>query len=404
MELQIAQGPTRCPACGTQVAVPFFDGGTKPLATLAWPQTEEAARALKKLPNDFVRCVACGHVYNPAFDYDEVPYVDKPNLMFNRGVGWSKFLGGVREKLAALLGENPLVVEIGHGDGSFLGALAQLRPQGRFVGFDPHGAVDGAGNVELRSALFMPGSDLAGLRPDLIISRHVLEHLLSPLQFLQQIGYAASCAGLRPAAYFEVPCIDRAIASRRSVDFYYEHSSQFTTQSFTTMLQHAQIGIEELGHGYDGEVIWAIVRFGEGFSQKLAAETGQFRAAAVQALATIGGQLAQLHAQARRVAVWGGTGKSAAFMCRYGVDAKRFPVVVESDRAKVGSYVPGTGQRIEFRDYLRDHPVDVLIIPPQWRARDILAEMAGAGISVASVLIEHGGKLIDFRSEPHPYG
>lgn len=407
MTVEIAEGETRCPACGAQVALPFLDGGLKPLATLAWPPTAEAARALKPLPNDFVRCALCGHVYNPAFDYGEVPYADKPNLMFNRGAGWSHFLGGVREKLAALLGPNPVVVEIGHGDGSFLAALAGLRGGGRFIGFDPHGAGhspgDGAGNVELRRTLFVPGKDLPALKPDLIISRHVLEHLLSPLQFLQQIGFVANRAGLRPAAYFEVPCIDRAIASRRTVDFYYEHSSQFTTQSFTTMLQRAHTGIAELGHGYDGEVIWAVVRFGDGFAPSLIDETAAFRAATARALETIGRQLAELHKGGGGVALWGGTGKSAAFMCRYNVDAARFPTVVESDRAKVGTFVPGTGQRIEFRDYLRQHPVKTLIIPPQWRARDIVAEMKDAGIEVGRVLIEHDGRLVDFHNDPHPY-
>ena len=81
-----------CPACGFQIAAPFFHGGAQPLATLAWPASEEAARSMPRLPVDFVRCVECGHVYNPAFDYAQVPYSDKPNLMFNRGALWSEFL------------------------------------------------------------------------------------------------------------------------------------------------------------------------------------------------------------------------------------------------------------------------------------------------------------------------
>jgi CBS domain containing-hemolysin-like protein len=38
-------------------------------------------------------------------------------------------------------------------------------------------------------------------------------------------------------------------------------------------------------------------------------------------------------------------------------------------------------------DYLKEQKVDVLIIPPQWRAKDILAEMEREGIKVASVVI-----------------
>jgi hypothetical protein len=90
-------------------------------------------------------------------------------------------------------------------------------------------------------------------------------------------------------------------------------------------------------------------------------------------------------------------------MQRYGVDAERFPVVVDSDPAKVGTFVPGTGQPIRFRDWLIEHPVDVVIVPPQWRAADILAEMEANGIAAAEILIEHAGSLVDYRSDSHPY-
>jgi hypothetical protein len=91
-------------------------------------------------------------------------------------------------------------------------------------------------------------------------------------------------------------------------------------------------------------------------------------------------------------------------MCRYGVDCKRFPTVVDSDRDKVGTFVPGTAQEIRFRDWLIGHAVEVIIISPQWRAGDILAEMTEVGIAAEQVLIEHDGRLIDFHRDQHPYG
>jgi predicted O-linked N-acetylglucosamine transferase (SPINDLY family) len=51
-----------CPACGHHVAVPFYDGGEQPLATVAWPQNAADARSMKRLPLEFLRCVDCGHV------------------------------------------------------------------------------------------------------------------------------------------------------------------------------------------------------------------------------------------------------------------------------------------------------------------------------------------------------
>ncbi len=48
------------------------------------------------------------------------------------------------------------------------------------------------------------------------------------------------------------------------------------------------------------------------------------------------GELAQLLARGTRVAICGGTGKSAAFINRDGLDSQRFPTVVASDAAKEG--------------------------------------------------------------------
>ena len=61
------------------------------------------------------------------------------------------------------------------------------------------------------------------------------------------------------------------------------------------------------------------------------------------------------------------------------------------------------GQEIRLRDYLLAHPVDIVIIPPQRRAADIVLEMSQLGIAVDTVLIEHDGQLIDFHRAPHPY-
>ncbi len=393
-----------CPACTHHVAVDFFDGGEQPLATLGWPESSEEASAMHRHALDFVRCVDCGHVFNVGFDYAKVPYSRKPNLMFNAGKIWSGFLAETQQKIVAELPAQPTVVEVGYGDGGFLGALAALAPGGRYVGFDPHGANAPDGSIETRKELFEPSQHLQELAPDILISRHVLEHLHNPLGFLQEISFAATLLGRAPLAYFEVPCIDNALASRRTVDFYYEHSSQFTTRSFEAMLSRAGVEVLEIGHGYDGEVVFGLVRIGDIQSHHhLAQEAEIFHEATGTALATIGAELEALHASGRPIAVWGGTGKSAAFLCRYGMDSERFPIVVDSDPMKVDTHVPGTGQQIRYRDYLLEHPVDVLIIPPQWRAADIVSEMAECGIEVEQILIEHQGKLTDFLHGEHIY-
>lgn len=392
-----------CPACGNHVCIDFLDAEPQPLATIAWPDSKSAALELPRLPMDFVRCVDCGHVFNASFEYGKVPYSEKPNLMFNTGAIWSDFILDRVRAIQSRLPEKPVVVEVGYGDGHFLSALAHARPEGRYIGFDPNGAKVASSSIECRAELF--GTDeLAELLPHVVISRHVLEHLVNPLAFLQRLSFAATMLGIEPLAYLEVPCIDRVLDSKRTVDFYYEHSSHFTTSSFTRMLKRCGAGIVDIGHGYQGEVIYGFIRLGAwGTAMQVAQATEAYLEATIESRDTIRGQLDELVRAGRSVAIWGGTGKSAAFMCRYGLDADRFPIVVDSDRAKVGTYVPGTGQVIRSRDWLFEHPADVIIIPPQWRAADIFREMKDCGLQAGSVLIEHQGRLIDFMAGGHPY-
>lgn len=393
-----------CPACAYHVAVRFLDEQMQPLATVAWPKSRAEAQAMKKLPLEFVRCVNCGHVYNTEFRYDRVPYSEKPNLMFNQGAGWSEHLNRVAELLLAYLPDNPTVVEIGCGEGHLMRALAERRPTGRYIGFDPNASIHTAGKFEARTELFVPAQHVAEYRPDLVVSRHVLEHLVNPLGFLQSMALATSWAGIEVRVFIEVPCIDRALQTGRTVDFYYEHNSHFTTESFTRMLGRASSSLEMLLHGYHREVICGLTRLGHvDESVKNVTQAVAFCENARLAKQRIGRQLTELAESGKHVAVWGGTGKAAAFMNYYGVDAQRFPIVVDSDPEKVDTFVPGQGQRIHFRDYLLDNPPDAIIIPMQWRARDIRHEMERTGITCGQALIEHQGQLIDFDKDPHPY-
>ena len=392
-----------CPACGYSASQTLLEDN-QPLATLGWSKSADEAKAMKKLPLNYVRCVDCGHIYNLSFDYGDVPYYDHPNLMFNKGTLWSSFIQEIRSKLAALLPDNPTIVEIGYGDGSFLTALTQVIYNGKFIGFDPHGAQLESDDIQFYSRLFIPMSDFESLKPDLIISRHVLEHLTNPLEFLQSLALASTISGHSTIAYFEVPCVDRLLETGRTVDLYYEHGSQFTSHSFSRMLDKAGVQLRETGHGYDREVIWGIVSITpQARHQEIIADSAGYQQKTKQALSAIKGQLSDLLDSGKTIGVWGGTGKSAAFINRYALDAKRFPIVVDSDRYKVGFHVPGTGQRILFRDELKVNPVDIIIIPPQWRANDIWLEITREGIQCEKILIEHDGMLVDFNSEVHPY-
>lgn len=396
--------PATCPVCAHSVAAPFYDGEQHALATLGWPKSAAAARAMPRHPQDYLQCPACSHVWNRAFSYAAIPYADNPNRMFNRGGIWKGHLAQTRALLLGRLPSAPTVVDIGCGEGHFVRGLAEAcGAAGRFVGFDPNASPETGLGVEFHARLFAPLADMPAYAPDAVVIRHVLEHLTEPAALVEQLAWGAAPGGKPCLLFAEVPCIDRVFETDRLADFFYEHASHFTTDSFRTLMERAG-EVLELAHGYDGEVVYALVALGVPAARReRAARARAFGPRAAASRAAVRGQLAELAASGATVAIWGGTGKAAAFIHQFGADALRFPLVVDSDPEKAGTFVPETGQEIAFRDVLKARPADVVIIPTQWRAKDIAAEMAREGIRPGRILIEHGGRLVDFERDAHPY-
>jgi hypothetical protein len=396
---------TVCPACGHRVAVPFFDGGSQP-AVAAGPVTAEDALGMAGLPLDFVRCIACGHVFNASFHCRPEAEDAPPCRIYHRGTQWVRVLRDSAAEVLRRLPPIPVVVEAVCGDGAFLDLVAKGRRGGRFIGFGPHSApLAGGSRLEVRPEAFQPAIHLAELEPDLVITRHVLDRLADPLGYLQNLAMTASCLGQGPLVYVEVACADRALAAGRTQDFCRERRSQFTTASFCRMLDVSGARLETLGHAYNGEVVYAFARLvarGEPVCRGLAAL--EFFDATARARERIVTQLEALHRSGKRVALWGGAGSPASFLNTYGIDRQRFPLVVDSDPAHEGSYVAGTGQLIRRRDWLLDHPVDIVILACQWRAAEIYREIRAAGIHYEAILVAHRGELVDFERSNHPYG
>ena len=76
----------QCPACGYTISKMVFDAGVKPLATIAWAQSEGEAKSVQSFKQEYIQCLNCTHVWNHLFDWEHVPYGNKPNKMFNKSL------------------------------------------------------------------------------------------------------------------------------------------------------------------------------------------------------------------------------------------------------------------------------------------------------------------------------
>lgn len=393
-----------CPVCHYALAAPFYNGGEQPLATLGWPKSAQEAQGMDRHSLDYVQCPRCTHVWNRSFVYEAIPYTTNQNQMFNKGSTWRGHLKMTRDIAVSRLPANPTVIDIGCGDGHFVHGIAEvLNGAGRFMGFDPSSTTKRRIGIEFHSDYFDPIQHILKFEPDLLVMRHVLEHLTDPASFVGQLAWGASQLGKTVLFFAETPCIDKVFSTYRLVDFFYEHPSQYTTRSFRAMMNQGGT-VLNLSHGYGGEVVYALIHLGILQEYQMCVdESLTFYEQALNSRQNIQSQLHELISSGKNVAIWGGTGKAAAFIHQFNLDAIRFPLVVDSDPNKVGTYVSGMGQEIVSRDILKAVRTDVVIIPTQWRAKDIVAEMEYEGIQAGQILIEQGGRLVDFLLDAHPY-
>tara|TARA_B100000959_G_C14832831_1_gene562616 strand:- start:395 stop:853 length:459 start_codon:yes stop_codon:yes gene_type:complete len=146
----------------------------------------------------------------------------------------------------------------------------------------------------------------------------------------------------------------------------------------------------------EGEVIFAFVLMGTGEDKQLQRmnDIEAYRHQSVAYITKLRQDLDKLIRKGVNIAIWGGTGKSAAFLNALDVNPEDLPLVVDSDERKVGTYVPGLGQLIRSPGYLIDNPVDVVLIPTYWRAKDIHKEMERKGIQCEKIIVAFRGNFI----------
>lgn len=379
-----------CLACGSHLLESFYNPGSHPLAALNLPRSHEEAESALRYPMNFHTCRACGHIFNVDFDVARIPYEDDSNLMYNSGRSWNDHIREVAQHLRdnyEITGKT--IVDIGAGDGLFLEYFSAASSMNRCIAFEPGIESDSciAAGLETIVDYFIPERDIRRYSPDVLVCRHVLEHMGRPREFVAELAYHGR--EQRPLFVAEVPCIDEAVKEGRFGDYLYEHVSNFTATSFRTMFESAGWFTADLYTTYNDEVLVWIGRPGpSAFVDSKPKPDPE----------TVTALLQFILLDNKSYAFWGGTGKGASFLNACGITGGR---VIDSDHRKAGCYVPGTGQRIEAPSSLWTNPVDTIIITTRWRAADIYSEIKRDHPSVREILVIDNDAIRQYDEEDY---
>jgi len=324
-------------------------------------------------------CQECGFIFNRAFDSKNPLYGEDYENMQGWSPSFNEYVDGlVRHMVEERNVRDCNVVEVGCGNGWFLRKLIKYDgANNRGSGFDP--SYNGpASELDCRLKFFTRfyDSNCADARADVVVSRHVIEHLPRPLDLLRDIKKTlAQVASAR--VFVETPCVEWTLRNQVIWDFYYEHCSYFTAQSLTTAFEIAGFKVEGIRHVFGGQYLWVeatlpaaapsvsrqgnnIIALAEAFT-RAESDLRQGWERKVQSLAA-----------RERVAVWGAGAKGVTFASMVDPHACWIDCIVDLNPSKQGHFVPGTGHPIVSHRELSAHGVtSAILMNPNYREENL---------------------------------
>ncbi len=381
-------GATACPLCAGAAIFSLFERQNVPVLLNRLYESIAAARGAVTGRLRIAACRTCGFVFNAAFDPSLIDYDVRYENDQGNSPAFSAHMRAMADRiLDGLTGRADIaVVEIGCGQGRFLAALGG-RAGGRVsmaIGYDPAwrgGAIPP--HVRIEAQAF----DAAAIRRlahpiDVILTRHVIEHLADPVGFLSDIRNALPTAW-NGRLFLETPSLEWIVHGRVLHDFFHEHCNYFGSAALGYAFARAGFRALKIDPVFDGQYHWAEAAADR--PDPALPEAGDVLAS-LDALATYERgfaaawrtTLAMLRPKGK-IAIWGAGAKGVTFANMVDPRSEWITCLIDINPAKQSRFAPVTAHPVcHPREAMRDGIVSIIIMNPNYRA-EIEAELSGAG-------------------------
>jgi hypothetical protein len=390
-------GVDRCPICGDD-GRPFVRRERVPVHQNQLCATAEEAQSVAVGDLRICHCGTCDFIWNAAFDGNLLSY----HHAYDNTQTFSPAFAEHLESVVALLVDehgvrNSRIVEVGCGKGEFLRRLVAADAGNTGTGFDPsyRGQLEDLdGRLHFELSFF--GAEQARGTADVVVSRHLIEHVDDPLAMLGLMRSAIASAR-EPRLFLETPDVEWILANQVVWDFFYEHCSYFTPRSIHCAAELAGLEIERVDLVFGGQYMWAQgrparVRTTPRQAATLQAAVEEYERAERQLWDHLRAQVEDLSGRGP-VAVWGAGAKGVTFTNRLDPAAEVVAGIVDLNPAKQGGYLPGTGHPILSPRDLYEHDIaSAILLNPNYE-NEIRAMLVRAQSSVDLVVAEKVGAV-----------
>jgi SAM-dependent methyltransferase len=358
---------SHCPICNSESLATVTERPNVPVHQHILYDTADAARNAVRGHLHIVACLVCGFVFNASFDLSLMSYgVDYENDQTHSPA----FSAHVDQLAKRLLNESGVrdsrVVEVGCGKGNFLRALVESPSSGNIGwGFDPsYRGPDSDMDDRAQFVRSFYSADSADVSPDVVVCRHVIEHVPDPVTLLSQISSAS--AGAR--VFLETPDVEWILRNNVIWDFFYEHCSYFSRQSFAAAFRRTGFGDASISTVFGDQYLWVEATSEEPSRRKPPANPGEigplvesYGRAEGENLSSWKETIASLRDKGA-VALWGAGAKGVTSAGLFDPEAQLISCVVDLNPAKQGRFLSVTGHPIVSPSELQTRAVASVIL------------------------------------------
>ncbi len=363
-----------CPICDNARTTMFLQREPVAVHQNLLVSDELSARKLARGRLVMRACGRCGLMFNAAFDPTLMDY----SAAYDNTQTWSPTFERHTQDLVDLLLSghglrNSRIVEVGCGKGTFLERLVADPGNGnRAIGFDPSYVgqeVRCDGRLRFEKRFF--DETCTDVTADVVLCRHVIEHIQQPLDLLKSVRQALNNSP-NALVCFETPCARWILEHRVIWDLFYEHCSIFTAESLAAAFDQTGFRVETVRHVFGGQYLWLEARpDGDSHAQRhpvagfaeLAASFGRSE----QALRESWRASVADWSKQGKVVLWGAGAKGVTFANLIDPARQHIAAVVDLNPHKAGHYLPGSAHPIIAPDDLPDFAASfALVLNPNY--------------------------------------
>lgn len=292
---------------------------------------------------NLVQCPRCGMVFNKSFESAQVVYDELYDNCRSNSPKYHEHLNAVVSYCSGFLTCQSTVVEIGCGNGDFLKSLSDAtlcKAEGYDLAYQ--GEEQYGENVRFHSK-YCDRSEPC----DMLIIRHVLEHIPHPNKFIKDLlGLGMIKEGTH--LIIEVPNFQWIIDKGTFFDITYEHCNYFFADTLTTLLNVSGFNeISTINNLFNNQYLLNHSCFVSSDNTPAIKYPASMVTTPLSTFEFTRTRLSTQIASHTTTAVWGASGKGVVFLSQLPPDVcKKIQFVVDINPAKQKKFVPLSGHKV----------------------------------------------------------